>query len=185
MRFLRKPAGDPLAISMCGLKLGNRLLVIGASDPALMAGLASKVGLTGRACMVDESPQRTAAAAALVEKEGALIESFTSPLGALPFDRELFDVVVLRNILPALDAPQRTAVGREVERVVRPGGRCIAIDDLPRKGVLGKLAGGSSATSPGAIAAAVIGASGFRGVRNLAEREGIVFVEGVKAALGN
>jgi len=185
MRFLRKPAGDPLAISMCGLKLGNRLLVIGASDPALVAGLASKVGLTGRACMLDESPQRTAAAAAQVEKEGALIETFTSSLRALPFDGELFDVVVLRNVLPALDAPQRTAVGREVERVVRPGGRCIAIDDLPRKGVLGMLAGASSGTSPGAIAAAVIGASGFRGVRTLAEREGIVFVEGVKAAQGS
>ena len=182
MRFLRKPARDPLAISMCGLKLGNRLLVIGASDPVLMAGLASKVGLTGRACMLDESPQRTAAAAAQVEKEGALIETFTSSLSVLPFDRELFDVVLLRNVLPALDEHRRAGVVREVERIVRPGGRCIVLDDLPRKGVLGMISGGSPGTSPGAIAAAAIGPAGFRGVRILAEREGIVFVEGVKPA---
>ena len=185
MRFLWKPAGDPLAIAMCGLKLGNHLLVIGGSDPLLMAGLAAKVGLTGRACMLDESSQRTAAAAAQVEKEGSLIETFTSSLSALPFERELFDVVVLRNVLPALDEHRRAGVVREVERILRPGGRCIAIDDLPRRGVLGRLTGGSPGISPGAIAAAAIGPAGFRGVRNLAEREGIVFVEGVKPALSS
>jgi ubiquinone/menaquinone biosynthesis C-methylase UbiE len=182
MRYLRKSEIDPLAISMCGLKLGQRVLVVGASDPGLIAGLAAKVGLTGRACMIGESEALTAAAAAAVEKEGALVESFTAPLGALPFDGDAFDVAVMRNTLPAIDAARRAAAMREILRVVRPGGRCIAVDDLPRGGLRGLLGGRTVAgPSPGALAVETLTAAGFRAVRLLAEREGFAFVEGIKA----
>jgi ubiquinone/menaquinone biosynthesis C-methylase UbiE len=182
MRWFRKPAGDPLAVSMSGLKLGDRLLMLGCSDTALAAALASKVGLTGRACLLDESTDRLNVAAAEVEREGALVESVTSPMTALPFEPGAFDVVVARNVFPAMPAASRAAVVGEVTRVVRAGGRCIVIDDLPR-GALGGLIGGhrSEDASPGAMAVALLTGAGFRGVRTLAEREGFVFVEGVKA----
>ena len=76
---------------MTGLKLGDRLLFLGSSDTMLAAALASKVGLTGRACLVDEPADRLTAAAALVEQEGALVESFAAPLTALPFEASSFD----------------------------------------------------------------------------------------------
>ena len=182
MRWFRKPAGDPLAVSMSGLKLGDRLLMLGCSDTALAAALAAKVGLTGRACLLDEPADRLNAAAAAIEQEGALIESFTSPMSALPFEPGSFDVVVARNVFPAMPAADRTAVVGEVTRVVRAGGRCIVIDDLPR-GALGGLIGGhrSEDGSPGSTAMALLAGAGFRGVRTLAERGGFVFVEGVKA----
>ena len=182
MRWFRKPTGDPLTVSMSGLKLGDRLLMLGCSDTALAAALASKVGLTGRACLLDESADRLRAAAAAVEQEGALVESFTAPMSSLPFDPGSFDVVVARNAFPAIPAASRSAAVGEVARVVRGGGRCIVIDDLPR-GALGGLIGGHRAedASTGAIAVALLTGAGFRGVRTLAEREGFVFVEGVKA----
>jgi ubiquinone/menaquinone biosynthesis C-methylase UbiE len=182
MRWFRKPALDPLSVSMSGLKLGDRLLMLGCSDPALAAALASKVGLTGRACLLDESDDRVRTAAVLVTQEGALVESFTSPMASLPFEPGSFDVVVARNVFPAIPTASRPAVADEVTRVLRPGGRCIVIDDLPR-GRLGGLIGGHRAedASPGATAVALLTQAGFRGVRTLAEREGFVFVEGVKA----
>ena len=182
MRWFRKPAGDPLAVSMSGLKLGDRLLILGASDSSLAAALAAKVGLTGRACVVEETRERLNAAAAAVEREGALVEGFTAPWRALPFETGSFDVVVARNAFPGVAAASRAAVVSEVSRVVRAGGRCIVIDDVP-KGGLGGLIGGSrgSGESPGEVAVALLTAAGFRGVRMLAEREGFVFVEGVKA----
>ena len=50
-----KTSTDPLSVSMAGVKLGDRVLVVGCSDPRLIATLAVKTGLTGRACAVDES----------------------------------------------------------------------------------------------------------------------------------
>ena len=109
MRYLRKSELEPLAISMCGLKLGHRFLVIGSSDPDLVWRLAGKVGLTGRACLLDESAAQTAAAAATVEQQGALVESFTAPFTSLPFEAGAFDAVVMRNALATIElvAPRR------------------------------------------------------------------------------
>jgi len=186
MRWLRKPVGESLAVSMSGIKLGDRLLVLGSSDTALVAALAVKVGLTGRACMFDESETVRAHAAVAVEREGALVESFTGSLMALPFDADAFDVVVIRNVLRMLAADQRPHAVEEVRRVVRPGGRCIVIDGTGR-GAIAALVGGKRPehTYAEGGAPALLTSAGFRGVRTLAEREGLVFVEGVRAGLGS
>jgi SAM-dependent methyltransferase len=184
MRWLKKPSGEPLAVTMPGVKLGDRLLVIGGTDLALIAALASKPGLTGRACVLDESEEIRARAAAEIEREGVLIESFASPLTALPFDPSSFDLVVMRNVLSTLASDRRDAVIAEVARVVRPGGRSVAIDDGRRGGLAGLIGGGGGAAS-GEELAAHLAAGGFRAVRVLAEREKLIFVEGVKPGLGS
>lgn len=185
MRWFRKPPGDPLPVALAGLKLGDRLLMLGTSDTVLAAALAVKVGLTGRACLLDESADRLSAAAAAVEQEGALVESFTAPMSALPFEANAFDVVIARNVLAAMPPEGRAAAAAEVTRVVRAGGRCLVIDDLHRGGLSG-LVGSQRGEdgSHGSMAVALLTAAGFRGVRTLAEREGFVFVEGVKAGHG-
>jgi SAM-dependent methyltransferase len=182
MRWFRKPAGDPLAVSMSGIKLGDRLLVIGGSDILLTAALAAKAGLTGRACLLDESEAIREQAAAAVEKEGALIESFAAPLTALPFEADSFDVVVARNVLGTAKPADRTRAAAEVHRVVRPGGRCILIDDLGRSRIASLVGGERPESHYGeGGATGLLTIAGFRGVRRLAEREGLAFVEGVKA----
>jgi SAM-dependent methyltransferase len=181
-RFFKKPSGDPLTVSMCGVKLGDRVLVLGGSDTALIAALAVKAGLTGRAAMVDESEQMRARSATAVERDGALIESFTAQYTSLPFEAHAFDVVVMRNVLPAIAPHQRQAAVAETTRVVRPGGRCIVINDVKRGG-LASLVAGQAADESGASGATAVGllsGVGFRAARTLAERDGVVFVEGVK-----
>ena len=182
MPWFRKSQLDPLAVTMCGVKLGDRLLVIGAGDTSLIAALAGKAGLTGRACVLDASAGVTKSAASAVEREGALVEASTAPWTLLPFDSQAFDVVVIRNVLPALDADARLRTVQEVHRVLRAGGRAIAIDDTGRTGVAGLFAGdrGDSPYRRSGGATHVMEAAGFRGVRTLAEREGHAFVEGVK-----
>src|SRR5438094_175662 len=61
MPWFRKTApADPLAVSMTGVKLGDRVLVIGAGDPALIAALGAKTGLTGTTCgVIRRCPRRT------------------------------------------------------------------------------------------------------------------------------
>ena len=183
MAWFRKSHLDPLAVTMAGVKLGDRLLVMGTADTALIAALAVKVGLTGRACALDASESATTTAARLVEREGALVETYTAPWTMLPFDPSTFDVVVLRNVLNSIDADTRLRAAADVHRVLRPGGRAVVIEDHA-KAKLGGLVRANPADpqysrSGGAVH--VLDAAGFRGARTLADREGQMFAEGVKA----
>jgi ubiquinone/menaquinone biosynthesis C-methylase UbiE len=182
LRLRKSEAGDPLAVAMSGVKLGDRVLVLGCSDPHLIAGLAGKAGLTGRACALDESQERTTRAAAAVEREGVLLESFTAPWSALPFDPSSFDVVVIRDVLPPLQPEPRVRCVQETWRVLRDGGRCVVIDRGARGGLGALISGRGGSDHSGAAggAATALQADGFVAVRTLAEREGLVFVEGVK-----
>jgi ubiquinone/menaquinone biosynthesis C-methylase UbiE len=185
MFWLKKAApAEPLTVSMAGVKLGDRLLVVGCTDGSLIAHLAVKTGLTGRACAVDEDGGRTARAASTAEREGALIESFTAPWTELPFESAAFDLVVVRDVLGSLDMHRRLAALGELLRVLRPGGRCIVIEGGRRRG-LGALLSSQPAnaeyTSSGGAERAMTSV-GFRGVRSLAERGSVKFIEGLKGS---
>jgi ubiquinone/menaquinone biosynthesis C-methylase UbiE len=185
MRWFKQSNLEPLAVSIAGVKLGERLLVLGCGDPVLIAQQAIKTGLTGRACAVDEERARTERAAVVAEQEGALIETITTPWLTLPLDADAFDIVVVRDVLAALAPHQRPGCLNEVRRVLRPGGRCLAIDSAPR-GMLGRLSGGSTASAEYAAnggAVRLLEAAAFRATRTVAEREGLVFVEGVKGMM--
>jgi ubiquinone/menaquinone biosynthesis C-methylase UbiE len=185
MFWLKKTApGEPLAVSMSGVKLGDRLLVIGCGDATLIAQLAQKTGLTGRNCALDEDAARVTAAARAIEREGVLVETMTAPVTGLPLDTETFDVVVLRDVLGALDMHRRLACIGEAQRVLRAGGRCIAIETAARGGLgslLQKRAVHADYASSGGPEQA-LSRAGFRAVRTLAERDGLRFVEGLKQA---
>jgi ubiquinone/menaquinone biosynthesis C-methylase UbiE len=171
---LRSTSGESLAVSMAGIKLGDRLLMLGAADPLLAARLAVKTGLTGRACVVDEREESTAKASEVATREGALIEATTAPLTSLPLESGAFDVAVLRDALPSLAADRRAGCVSEVLRVLRPGGRALVID----------TARGSFARKPDYAAQGgplrLLESQGFRAARILAERDGLVFAEAIK-----
>ncbi len=140
-KWFRPPALDPLSISMTGVKLGDRVLVIGCSDPHLIAELAAKAGLSGRTCAVDESPDVATEAGRVALREGVLVETSSAAPSAQPFDRDSFDLVVLRNVLGAGESPSRAMAAQEAARVLRPGGRAWLIDTLARSGIAGLFGG--------------------------------------------
>jgi ubiquinone/menaquinone biosynthesis C-methylase UbiE len=177
-----KAEGEPLAVSMAGIKLGDRLLMLGCGDPLLVSQLAVKTGLTGRAFAIDARAELTAAAAELAPREGALIETATAPWTALPLEAATFDVAVVRHVLPALSPAERTACAGEVHRVLRPGGRCLVIDPGEVSGLAGLIARtpiNQQYRADGGAVAALEGA-GFRGARLIAERDGVMFSEAAR-----
>lgn len=182
MGLFRKSSAEPIGVTMSGVKLGQRLLAVGPHDPKLVAQLAAKVGLTGRACIVDDNESRLERAAAAIEQEGALIEKVLAPYGMWSFDPDSFDVAVISHLLPTLVDHVRTHTLFETYRVLRPGGRVIVIEDAPRGGIVGALLSrtASDPTYKGPIASLRI--IGFAATRQLAEADGVVYVEGVKSA---
>ena len=186
MKWLRKSPSEPLVVSMSGVKLGERVLVLGTSDHILLAGAGTRSGLTGRTCVVGESEPATTAAVAAAEEAGALVEGFPAQWSALPFDDGSFDVVLVRQILPVLAVTARSGCVAEIRRVLRPGGRVVVIDNLGG-GLLGGLLGGSRPDATrfyeqegGPVS--LLEAHGFKAVRPLAEREGLIFTEGARPA---
>jgi ubiquinone/menaquinone biosynthesis C-methylase UbiE len=173
--FKSSPPGDPLAVTMAGVKMGDRLIVIGCSDPKLVAQLALKPGISGRACAVDADGTAATRAREVATREGALIETDTAPHTMLPYDNGAFDVAVLAHVLGSLRAERRIATINEARRVLRAGGRCIGIEAAARGG-LGALV--RSARVPPAEIEEAFRAAGLRAVRTLAERDGLAFVEG-------
>lgn len=180
MKWIRKSSLEPLAVSMPGVKLGDRLLVIGSSDPMLIAALGSKSGLTGRACAVDDDGALAAEAGRVAEREGALVETAHAPGWQVPYEEDAFDVVVLRSMLSRPAAAGRDTALREAMRVLRPGGRCVGIEGSPRRGLSALIGGGQTDTPRADDLTRALASAGFVAVRTLAEREGMVFVEGVR-----
>jgi SAM-dependent methyltransferase len=169
-----------LVVGMTGVRLGERVAQIGCAHGGRLAAVAKKVGLSGRAVAIvpdDASAERARKGAA---QAGALVEIETAPPTRLPADDGAFDLVVVDDtagLLGSLSTGDRAATIREVLRLLRPGGRAIVIGNGPPSG-LRRLLG--RAPGPQFDAAPVLQANGFKSVRNLAERDGLRFVEGIR-----
>src|SRR5262245_60495176 len=170
-------SGDPhmLVVGMTGVQLGERFAQIGCAHGGRLGAVARKVGLSGRAVAIvpdDASAERARKGAS---GEGALVDVEIAPPMKLPLDARSFDRVVVDDtdgLLDTMSDPDRATAIREARRILRPGGRALVIGSAPRSG-LGALFGrGSSAPFD---PMPLLEAQGFRAVRRLAEREGLIF----------
>jgi ubiquinone/menaquinone biosynthesis C-methylase UbiE len=183
--FLKRQNPHLLVVGMTGVKLGDQLLQVGCAHGGRLGALAAKVGLSGRAVLVapDESSAERARKGA--EDAGVLVDVEVAPPTRLPANADEFDLAVVDDtggLLGTMRAEDRVASIRELARVVRPGGRVMIIGAGARGGLGAILTRSQSGplfvASGDAIKA--LEADGFRSVRTLAEREGLVFVEGIK-----
>jgi SAM-dependent methyltransferase len=177
---------DPLAVSMAGVKLGERLLQIGVDDAVLAGQLAAKTGLSGTAAHMVSSDAEAVQVHRGAKKVGVLVEVRVGPLDHLPFDDGAFDLVVIHSVhgqLAAATSDERGAVLRDVHRVLRSGGRLIAVEPGTAGGLRSVLRSAPAAQAAydasGGTPAALKGA-GFGAVRDLGDREGLKFAEGLR-----
>jgi len=173
-----------LSVSMTGVKLGDRVVFVGVPDAARVAAIAAKVGLSGRAVAVvsdDEAVARVDKAAA---NAGVLVDTERGDTTRLPFGEGEFDIAVFDDtagLLEQLNDRDRAAAAREIVRVLRPGGRLLLIGGGEPIGLAKLIAKepASPLVASGRVNA-LLEHCGFGIVRTLAEREGLVFVEGLK-----
>jgi cyclopropane fatty-acyl-phospholipid synthase-like methyltransferase len=184
-RFAKREAPYPLVVGMTGVKLGDRLLQIGCSNGGPLAAIAAKVGLSGRALAVVQDEASATRAQKAAANFGVLVDVELSSDARLPVDDATFDLVVVDDsagMFSAKKPEDRAATLREAARAVRPGGRAMIIGAAPRHGWSALLSHGPAAPSIATAgdATTALESAGFRGARILAEREGLVFVEGIR-----
>jgi hypothetical protein len=168
VKLLRGDAGRyDLIASMVGAKLGDRLLLMGGADGRLLATLGAKTGLTGTLAAVE--PDKDTATRVLTEatKAGVLADAYASEDGSMPFDVNSFDIAVIP--FPEDEGAGLVKPLGEAFRVLRDGGRVSIITRT-----------GSGQSGPSSPIIAAIQQTGFRAARVLAERDKLVFYEGVK-----
>lgn len=178
--FGAKSSLSPLVVGMTGVKMGDRIVQIGCADGARLAAVAAKVGLSGRAVAIAPDDAAAARAQKGAAAEGVLIEILVTAPTELPLEDTTFDLAIVddtNGLLSRMTDADRAATMAEVLRVLRPGGRAMVVGSLGGRG-LGTLFGSSAPTLDLRPA---LEHSGFRFVRHLAEREGLSFVEGLKA----
>lgn len=164
VRWLRgDPAQYELPVAMVGVRLGDHLLVLGHGEPDLTAALGKITGLSGGANARASEADGAARLEAAAERAGVLLDVSSGSLSALPFADGALDLVVVDAVgaLPQVDFA-------EVQRVLRPGGRVIALSRTGQEG------GPSAQTLQTAVSSA------FRAVRLLHDRDGWTFVEALK-----
>lgn len=183
--FRRGDNPYPLVVSMIGVKMGDRIALIGCAHGARLAAIAGKVGLSGRAVAIVPDESSAARVRKGAEHGGVLVEVDVAPPTRLPAEDDAFDVAIVDDtagLLGTMRSEDRVRTIRELLRILRPGGRVLILGAAERGGfgaILTRAQSGPPFTASG-DANLALEADGFRSVRKLAEREGLVFVEGVK-----
>jgi len=180
--FLRKTDPHALAVAMTTVKMGDQLLHVGCADGSRMGAIAVKVGLSGRAVAVVPDEDSAVRAKRGAAEAGAFVDVHMAPLTKLPFEDDGFDLAIVDDtggLLATLRPEARVALVRETARVLKPRGRVIVIGAVPRGGLGAIFTRVQS--GPSFDAQPSLEADGFRFVRLLGEREGLKFVEGLKA----
>jgi ubiquinone/menaquinone biosynthesis C-methylase UbiE len=183
--FLKREDPYALVVGMTGVKMGDRLAQVGCEHGGRLGAVAGKVGLSGRAVAIVPDESSASRARKGAADAGALVDVEVAPPTQLPIETEGFDLVVVDDtggVIGNLQLHERAASVRELARVLRPGGRVMFIGALPRGGLgalLSRAPGGPPFAASGEAVTA-LQSDGFKSVRTLAEREGLVFVEGIK-----
>jgi|SRR6185369_11006469 len=183
--FVRRADTHALLVSMTGVKLGDRVAFIGCAHGARLAAVAAKVGLSGRAVAVAPDESSAARARRGAENAGVLVEVEQATPTRLPLDDSSFDLAVVDDtggLFGAMSAGDRAVAARETARILRPGGRVVLVGATAVTGFARLIARAPSTPSFGSSgeAIATLESNGFGIVRTLAEREGQLFIEGIK-----
>jgi SAM-dependent methyltransferase len=144
--------GNPTATA--NLRAGEVVVDLGSGGGLDVLLAAKKVGPSGRAIGIDMTPEMIALAGRNAAKAGATNTEFhLASIDALPLPDASVDCVISNCVINL--APDKSAVFREIVRVLKPGGR-LAVSDIALKQGLPEALGNDLMAYVGCIAGAVL-----------------------------
>lgn len=130
-------------VDLARLQPGDKVLDIGCGTGTLAVVAKRRVGPEGTVDGVDASPEMISRAKRKASKANLEVRFQTAVVEDLPFPDGCFDVVMSTLMLHHLPRPGREQCVREIRRVLKPGGRVLAVDFATpaheRKGLLARF----------------------------------------------
>lgn len=115
-------------LRLARLEPGESVLDVGCGTGTLAIAAKRHVGPTGTVYGIDASPEMIARANKKASKAGIDVVLQNGLAQALPFHDAQFDAVLSTLILHHLPHKARQEFASEIRRVLRPGGRVLAVD---------------------------------------------------------
>ena len=148
--------GNPIATA--NLREGETVVDLGSGGGLDVFLAAAKVGPTGRAIGIDMTPEmielaRRNAAKANDGRGYSNVEFHLATIDKLPLPDNSVDCVISNCVINL--APDKSAVFREIARVLKPGGR-LAVSDIALKKALPPEIGQDVTAYVGCIAGAIL-----------------------------
>lgn len=107
---------------------GDSVLDVGCGTGTLAIAAKARAGAGAEVCGVDPSPEMIARARRKAVKAGVEVRFETATAEALPFLDGTFDMVLSTLMLHHLTEEGRQQAVQEIARVLKPGGRFLAVD---------------------------------------------------------
>ena len=115
-------------LRLARLQLGEVVLDVGCGTGTLAILAAQQVGPTGAVYGIDASREMIARAVRKARRQRVRAMFNVAAAQALPFPNAKLDVVLTTLMLHHLPRSSRQQFAREIRRVLKPGGRALAVD---------------------------------------------------------
>src|SRR5262245_24148157 len=115
-------------ITLAGLRAGEEVLDIGCGTGTLAIAAARHIVPSGAVYGIDASPPMIARARRKAAKAGVQVDFKVAVAENLPFPDGRFDVVLSTLMLHHLPRKTRQQCAKEIRRVLKSGGRVLAVD---------------------------------------------------------
>jgi len=128
MSLGRAPAIRRMTLEMAAVRPGESVLDVGCGTGSLALAAKELAGPEGSVRGIDASPEMIEQARGKAAKRGAEVDFRVAPIEELPFAEGEFGCVLSSFMLHHLPDEVKRAGLAEVRRVLKPGGRFLAVD---------------------------------------------------------
>lgn len=128
LTFGRERALRERLVELARVAPGEAVLDVGCGTGTLAIAAKRRAGASGVVHGIDASPEMIERAQRKAAKKAAEVAFEIATVEALPFPDGSFDVVLSTLMLHHLPRAVREQCAREMRRVLKPGGRVLAVD---------------------------------------------------------
>jgi demethylmenaquinone methyltransferase/2-methoxy-6-polyprenyl-1,4-benzoquinol methylase/phosphoethanolamine N-methyltransferase len=139
LTFGREPGIRRMTIELAAIKDGEQVLDVGCGTGTLSIAAKRAVGPTGEVHGIDPSVEMISVARGKAAKARVDAQFHTAVIEKLPFPDGHFDLVLSSLMLHHLPVDVKRSGFAEVSRVLKPGGRFLAVDLAESSGHFGHL----------------------------------------------